>query len=302
MSKVDEIAEIAADGVADGMHVVSEEALAAEKVVRAFDGIRLAYLGLGLAIGSAVGGLIAFNAAYRKAETKFNKIADEEIAEMREHYNQKVLALETSNGKTDLEELVKERGYSSPESSSQPPMAVTPPQAVVEAAEAVTEEEPNVETDPTRLTVDVDEAPEPAVRNVFRDNQPPEDDWDWHKERSRRSPMHPYVIHVDERQEHDAYDDVSFTYFEEDDVLCNERDEVIPTDERNKLIGEENLSKFGHGSGDATIVFIRNDQLEMDFEVMRSPNSYAEEVHGFEPTGPEIRHSYRREGRHFDDE
>jgi hypothetical protein len=102
------------------------------------------------------------------------------------------------------------------------------------------------------------------------------------------------VIHREERDEADAYDSVTFTYYEADDVICNERDEVIPEGDRERIFGEANLEKFGHGSGDATTVYIRNDQLEMDIEVIRSPNSYAEEVHGFEP---EIKHSHRRRER-----
>lgn len=300
MSKVEEIAEIAADGVADSLHIVGEEALAAEKVVQNMNGLKVGFFALGLAAGAAAGGFAAFRIAYSRAETKYSQIAADEVETMREHYTQKLLALETTNGKADLDELVREKGYLRPADpeTGQPPMAVTPPDAVVEAArdvaeveavEAAQEEsEPNVETDPTRLTVDVE------------DDQPPEDNWDWHKERSRRSPMAPYVIHVDERQEYDSYDDVTFTYYEGDDVLCNERDDALGKDEREKLIGEANLDKFGHGSGDANIVYIRNDTLEMDFEVTRSPNSFAEEVHGFDP--PEIRHSHRRRGRQFDDD
>lgn len=291
-----ELADVAADGVADGMHIISEEALAAEKVVRGMGGIQIAYLGLGMAIGAAAGAVAGFAIAYRRAETRFSEIAAEEIAEMRQHYNDKVVALDSSAKKADLQEIVRERGYSV--EAAEPPMAVTPPTAVVAAAEAARDEdEPNVETDPTRLTVDVE--PEPEVRNVFEEARV-DDNWDWHEEKRRRSPMVPYVIHVDERDDQQSYDGVTFTYYEEDDVLCNERDEVVAKDERDKLIGEANLGKFGHGSNDASIVYIRNDQLEMDFEVVRSPNSFAEEVHGFDPT--EIQHSYRRERASFDDE
>ena len=57
--------------------------------------------------------------------------------------------------------------------------------------------------------------------------------------------------------------------------------QVIGVDERNALLGEERWSRFGHGSNDAAIVYIRNDQVEIIYEVVRSPISYAEEVHGF---------------------
>jgi hypothetical protein len=304
-----EVAEIAADGVADGLHVVSEEALATEKAVRNIEAIQLAYFGLGLVAGAAVGGFIAYRVAYRKAETKYNNIAAEEIAEMREHYNEKATALEAQAGKGDLEEIVRERGYATDEepeeeveTSATPPMAVTPPSAVVDRAQEVAESEDEAAGEPPDEPIA--ETPEPVTRNVFRDNEPPEDDWDWHKERAQRSPLRPYVIHRDEREENDAYDCVTFTYYDADDVVCNERDEVVPEEDRERILGESNLEKFGHGSDDASIVYIRNDQLEMDVEVVRSPNSFAEEVHGFEPPAEEIKHSDRRRGERtsFDDE
>lgn len=287
MDDAKDIANIAAEGVADGMHIVGEEVLAAEKAIRTFDSGRLAYITLGLAAGAAAGAFIGFRIGYGKAQTKYSQIAATEIAEMRQHYNEKYVALENTVEKPKLADIVKEQGY-----SQDPPMAVTPPNAVVEAVQEVEEVE----------TVEVVEevVDEPEVRNVFRNAQVI-DEWDDFKERQNRSPLLPYVIHQDERTENDVYDEVTFTYYEEDDVLCNERDEVVDVEERERLIGEANLERFGHGSGDGSIVYVRNDQLEIVFEVIRSPNSYAEEVHGF---GPEIRHEDRQSrGRvHFDDE
>lgn len=254
----------------------------------------------GFVVGAGVGGALGVIFTRRQLETKYAQISAEEIAEMREHYREKATALEAQTGKGDLESIVRERGYVSEsdeeeESSATPPMAVTPPAAVVEAAEETKDEkDEDVETPP-----DPEEDPEPEVRNIFADNPPPEDEWDWAKERAQRSPLRPYVIHLEERDESDAHDVVTWTYYESDDVVCNERDDVISPEDRERIVGEANLEKFGHGSGDSTTVYIRNNQLEMDVEVIRSPNSYAQEVHGFEP---EIKHSDHRERKRFDDE
>lgn len=293
MANATEIAEIAADGVADGMHVVSEEALAAEQAVRSMNRVGLAYLGLGLVAGAAAGALVAYRIVDRKVEAKYSKIAADEVAEMRQYYHDKVVALDSSKQKVDLEDIVRERGYSAVEEVSvEPPMAVTPPSAVVDAAkEAIIEAEDEAAGEPPD---DV----EPEVHNIFENAK--EIPWDAQKERQRRSPLAPYVIHRDERYEFEDYDEVTFTYYDEDDVLANEREEAVAGDDRERLIGEANLEKFGYGSGDPNVVYIRNDQLEMVFEVLRSPNSYTEEVHGFNPP-PEIRHAHRRRGS-FDDE
>ncbi|HYQ97483.1 MAG TPA: YtxH domain-containing protein, partial [Candidatus Nitrosocosmicus sp.] len=211
----------------------------------------------GLIVGVALGGAAGYFLTRRRLETKYNKITEDEIAEMRQHYRDKTVALENTAGKPELESLVREQGY-----STEPPMAVTPPDAVVERAETVAEEE---SSDPR--------PPVPVVReeNVFRQPEPTqeelgmvEDNWDMVKERSRRTSNRPYVIHIDEVRESDEYDMVTYTYYEEDDVLCNELDEVIGKGiERETLIGEANLNRFGHGSGDPSKVYIRNDHLEM---------------------------------------
>lgn len=261
-------------------------------------GGRLAFVLGGIAVGAVAGGAAGFIFAKRQLETKYNQIAEEEIAEMREHYRQKAVALESEAGKGDLEDIVRKKGYVPDETeeeevSSTPPMAVTPPAAVVQAADEAAEEEAEIPPPP-------EEDPEPVVQNVFRDTvPPPADNWDWHKERAQRSPLRPYVIHIDEREEQDAYDDVHYTYYEMDDVVCNERDDVLSPEDRENIIGESNLELFGHGSGDATVVYVRNDQLEMDIAVDKSPNSFAQEVHGFEP---EIKHANRRERKRFEDE
>lgn len=288
-----EVADKATEIVAE---VADEVADQATQVAVASRGMSSRDLGLvfgGIVVGAGLGTTLGFIFSRRMLETKYNQLAEEEIEEMRQHYQDKMLAYEAVSQKPELEEIIKEQGY-----RVTPPMAVTPPAAVVEAVEeALREDEEEIED--AEL---VDE--EPEVRNIFReaekiDPEELEDDWDIHRERTRRSPTKPYVIHRDERDERSTYIETTFTYYAEDDVLCNERDEVLDRDERNQLIGEANLNRFGHGSGDPSIVYIRNDHLELDFEVVLSPNSYAEEVHGLKHSDTGRR---RRERQSYDDE
>lgn len=217
-----------------------------------------------------------------RAERKYSQIADDEIAEMREHYQAKGRALEADKGKGDLESIVKERGYSppQPEESVSPPMAVQPPSSVI-----VEESKPNPPPDDSAMAeTDVEGPNGVKVRNIFRDRQetPSLPTWDEHAERRRRSSDRPYVIHRDERHEMEGYSEVSLTYYAKDDVLCDETDEIMDPARRDDAVGEANLDRFGHGSGEPEIVYIRNDNLEIMYEIVRSPNSYAEEVHGFQ--------------------
>lgn len=280
--------DAATEVVAEVADEVAEQATHVAEVSRGLSGRSLSLVLGGFVVGAGLGGAIGYILSKRQLEKKYYQQAADEIAEMREEYHNKAVALENKVDKPKLEDIVRERGYAADPRPTQPPMAVTPPASVVEAQEDGEDRKP--ESDPVAQN---------AFEEFGDDNRNP-DEWDWHKERSRRSPNRPYVIHIDERDERDTYDGVTWTYFEADDVLCNERDEIVDAEDREKVVGASNLEKFGHGSGDPEVVYIRNDRLEMIIEVSRSLNSYAEEVHGLEP---EIRHSNRRRGRiPFDDE
>jgi len=261
------------------------------------------YYGLfGWVLGAATGAFVGYKFAYSRAQTKYAKIADDEIAEMREHYQAKAKALESEAAKRPVDEIVKERGYSAAKEekteSVSPPMAVPPPAATI-TIETEEEGEEGEEADPLspemqRVLADVDpnspmgKAFSPEARNIFKEQNNrwlhPEEyithEWNYHEELKKRSPDIPYVIHYDEKDEME-YQVVTVTYYDGDNVMCDEHDSVIDLEERNRLIGEANLNRFGHGSNSPDIVYVRNDTLELVYEVVRSPNSYAETVHGF---------------------
>jgi hypothetical protein len=89
----------------------------------------------GFVVGAGLGGALGFYLTRLKLETKYNKIAEDEIADMRKHYRDKATALENTVAKPNLETLVREQGY-----TEDPPMAVTPPSSVVEAAKDAVED------------------------------------------------------------------------------------------------------------------------------------------------------------------
>lgn len=291
--------DVATEIVADVAEEVAEQATHIAEVSRGLSGRQLGWGLGGLIVGAGIGVTVGYIFAQRRLEEKYNQIAAEEIAEMRSHYYAKAVARENNDEKKELEEIVKEKGYITGEAT--PPMAVTPPTAVTERAQEIADAEDAAASEPP--TPEAEEPPQVEVRNIWanRDDEPTHE-WDWHKERAQRSPLKPYVIHIDEREDQDAYEDVTYTYYEEDDVVCNERDDVLDAEERERIIGEANLDRFGHGSGSSSVVYVRNDKLEMDIEVIQSPNSYLEEVQGI-PYEPEIKHAdRRRERRSIEDE
>jgi hypothetical protein len=122
-----------------------------------------------------------------------------------------------------------------------------------------------------------DEVNHEEVVNVFDKGEEP---WDYAKEMASRDPLFPYIISEDEFMENEGNrEQTQVTYFQGDDILADAKDEVIS--DVNGTVGEDNLTRFGHGSENENIVFVRNEKLDLEFEVERSFGSFAEEVQGF---------------------
>lgn len=83
-------------------------------------------------------------------------------------------------------------------------------------------------------------------------------------------PSPPYTITKGEYaygEERAYYAKITLTYFPDDKVILDDMDE--PMDNISGDIGWRNLTKFGDESEDPSVVFIRNDRLETDFEVVK---------------------------------
>jgi len=94
-----------------------------------------------------------------------------------------------------------------------------------------------------------------------------------------RSADAPYVISFQEfMDEREEFEKISIEYYEADNTLADDR-ELIITDVEG-TIGRANLSRFGQGSQDPAIVYIRNESLGADFEVAHNHKGYAEIVLG----------------------
>lgn len=122
------------------------------------------------------------------------------------------------------------------------------------------------------------EREEVVVSNIFETNGVPPMVVDT----SFRGTGRPYIITLDEFNENEGdYTQTTVTYYQGDNVLADDREQ--PISNANGVIGDSNL-QFGNGSEDPNVVLIRNDTLEVDFEVCLSPGTYSEEVLGVAPT------------------
>ena len=84
----------------------------------------------------------------------------------------------------------------------------------------------------------------------------------------------PYVITIDEFSEENHYDKVNLYYYEGDDSLCDV-DEDLMEDVRG-ILGDDPYSHFD----DYNTLYVRNERLCMDFEVIRITGKYSEIVCG----------------------
>ena len=78
-----------------------------------------------------------------------------------------------------------------------------------------------------------------------------------------------------------GFDQSTLTYFAGDDVLANDRDQVITADAREAFLGTEIfdlLRADPEARGGADAVYVRNTLRSREFEIVLSPGKYSEEV------------------------
>lgn len=85
--------------------------------------------------------------------------------------------------------------------------------------------------------------------------------------------------------EYSNYVKETLTYFEDDDTLIDEKDQVIY--DVDSVIGAEALNSFGHMSNDKDTVFVINHRLGIKYEVIRDPGKYTEIVLGIPDEEPD---------------
>lgn len=277
------------------------------QVTRALTGREVGFFVAGAGVGVAIGFSIGFFALNKRVEKKYDDITSAEIDKMRVQYNrhyaemQKVMA----GPKPPLDKVMSDLGYipgKDVPDEQQARFSAVELEAIAQAnanhpgeeeAEDEPQEEEATDTESPRLV------PATEVTNVF--TAPVEgEQWDYSTETANRSREAPYVIHIDEfRQNEPEHEQQTLTYYEVDDVLADTHDHTV--DDIDKVVGLGSLERWGHGSQDANVVYVRNEVLMLDVEIIRDRGSYADMVSG------SIRHSHtvdriRRSRQRFDDD
>lgn len=260
------------------------------------------------AVASVAAGLATgYFASKKQLEAKYETLMDEQIAAAKDYYRRinkkdefatpestaEALGVELEDEVVDVETLVEKVSTTTVSELMEPAS-----KALVDySAISTSDRDTDVEIPPEladlvrdqKVVVDTSEE-----HNVFTD-APPTVDFDYDSEVPLRTDDAPYVISHDEFMENETdYQQPSLTYYAEDKVLADERDE--PIEDVDKTVGEENLHKFGYGSKDSRRVYVRNPVLELEFEIELNTGSFARDVWGLEEeeTDTVIRHSSDR--------
>lgn len=230
-------------------------------------------LGACSVLSAAAGSAVTYATLSKRLDAKYSAIADKEIADAKVFYKAMDKPDEPPVSIEDVveaaEQLATYGGHILQPLEDLPPGQ--PEEWIAAAKEEALSKEPLVE------------------RNIFTDPLPNVPD---HMVKER-GPEKPYVIneteYFDNAPEH-IQD--SYTYYEGDNVLADRNDQEIRDPERTEIVGEDGLDRWGYGSNDVHMVYIRNEKRGLDVEIQRSTGKYSEEVAGFtDEDETELKHS-----------
>lgn len=257
MSAVEEVGhEVVAEVAETGHEVVTEVAQWVGEFTR--KDLLIQYAFVGAVVGAVVG-----TGAYFYTRKRLTKEYDErlqvEIAEAKAFYQRLNKSGDVSTPKKAVEKLLKED------------------EVVNEAIESLRQYQGGEEDAPTP---EEDTTVVQSSVNVFLQSET-DDAFDISEEIKHRTPDEPYVISNEEfLQNEEELSQSTLTYYRGDGTLTDDRDREIPY--ADPVVGTANLERFGHGSGDPRVVYVRNERLSSEYEVLLSDGKYAHEVLGFE--------------------
>ena len=93
------------------------------------------------------------------------------------------------------------------------------------------------------------------------------------KEEQEAMEMKPYVISPEEFGEFEDYERISLSYYA-DQILADEDDEKV--EDVDNVVGLESLTHFGEFEDDS--VFVRNDKLKCDYEILLDQRTYSDVI------------------------
>lgn len=215
------------------------------------------------AIGTAVGSAVT----YKIVTTKYEKIVQDEIESVKRHYGKEDVNINNEDVSEESEEETE--NYSDDEA---------------EEYEEISEEEfEQTRTDYRNLVKDC------GYSNDVYDEYEPDDtedtlakyrralrEWELKQQQPKKEVVElgikkPYVIPPEEFDEIDDYSAETLMYYS-DGVLTD--DWYNPIEDVEGMVGEDSLKTFGRYEEDS--VYVRNETLKTDFEILADVRTYSE--------------------------
>jgi hypothetical protein len=228
---------------------------------------------LSLVVGCASG----YYFAKKKFEKDFQERVDSEVTQAREFYS----ALNKTGSYSSPQVVAERRG-----------LFVGPP--IDGATRLLHEAVHAVQNYQGRSPIEEALGDEKSVqegRNIFKGvvKMAPMDTRTYEEYVAARNADEPYVISSDEFMNNEMnFRQETLTYYYGDGVLADNRDEQVEDD--NRLVGEDNLRRFGLWSNDPRVVYVRNERVRIEFEVILSDGNFAQEVMGLGDTPTSFPH------------
>lgn len=182
------------------------------------------------------GAAIGSVVTWKLIEKKYKDLADEEIESVIETFKNRKPRITKDNVKETVEKVINK--YKEPKEIVED--IVTAERYSIENEEEIDED------DESNYTVNVDNDDEVIT---------------------------PYIITPEEFGEYNEYGTKTLTYYA-DNVLTDEIDNPITSEEMITMIGPDALDHFGEYEDDS--VYIRDEMNEMDYEILKSEKKFSE--------------------------
>lgn len=182
------------------------------------------------------GAAIGSVVTWKLIEKKYKDLADEEIESVIETFKNRKPRITKDNVKETVEKVINK--YKEPKEIVED--IVTAEKYSIENEEEIDED------DESNYTVNIDN-----------------DD----------TVITPYVIEPERFGEYNEYGTKTLTYYA-DNVLTDEIDNPITSEEMETMIGPDALDHFGEYEDDS--VYIRDEMNEMDYEILKSEKTFSE--------------------------
>lgn len=272
---VEPVLEAASDAILEGVDTMED----AYEIVRNNPTVLVA-VGVLAAIAGGVGGYFF---AKKKLDSYYEDLAGEQIAEAKAFYAGVYKTDEDGEVLSPMDVLADRHGL---EAAAEAARIYQGRQAATNTFDAENDDG-YTEVEPGILVDTADEIQmariEERTYNVFSEATR----FDYATELPLRTPEKPYIITHEEYDGNEkGYEQDVLTYYSGDKTLADSSDE--PINDADVYVGGEHLSMFGKGSRDVNTLYVRNERLSTEYEIVKSAGTYLEEVLGITeaPSGP----------------